>query len=101
MQKVATHSVEVDGWRSFGNVLDFNAVNQYSYVIKEILQVQRDNGINDIRKQDLDSDRMAHLMKLVKGRKNKVTKAMFKERATGAFQPFKMIQEIPRIEKYL
>ena len=91
MQKVATHSVEVDEWGSFGNILDFNTLNQYSCAIKEILQVQRDDGINDIRKQDLDSDRMAHLMKLVKGRKNKVTKAMFEERVTGAFQPFKMI----------
>ena len=94
IQKVATCSVDVRGWGYFGNVLDFNAVHQYSYALKEIMQVQRYRGINHIRKQDLDSDRMAHHMKPVKGRKNNVTKAMFKERTTRAFQPFKMIQEI-------
>jgi hypothetical protein len=98
MHKVTLHNVDVEGWGTFGDVLDFTAVNQYSCAVKEILQQQRDNGINNIRKDDLDSDRINHLMKMVKGRKNKVTKAMFKERAGGAFQPFKMIQEIPRIE---
>ena len=101
MHKVTLHNVEVEGWGPFGDVLDFTAVNQYSCAVKEILQQQRDNGINNIRKDDLDSDRMNQLMKMVKSRKNKVTKAMFKERSSGAFQPFKMIQEIPRIEKYL
>ena len=40
-------------------------------------------------------------MKMVKSRKNKVTKAMFKERASGTFQPFTMIKKILCIEKYL
>ena len=101
MEKVATHSSADHGWAIFGNVLDFDAVNQYKCALKEILMAQRDQRINTERKDDLDSDRMNQLMLTVKRRKNKVTKAMFKERATGAFEPFKMLPQIPRIEKYL
>ena len=101
MQKVTTHSVDVHGWGYFGNVLDFNAVNKYYCELNDILQVQRDSGINDIRNQELGSHMMNHLIKLVKGRNTNVTNTMFKKQTTGAFQPFTMMQEVPLIEKYL
>ena len=56
MEKVATHSSADHGWAIFGNVLDFDAVNQYKCALKEILSSQRDQRINTERKDDLDSD---------------------------------------------
>ena len=82
-------------------MIDFDMVNQYLCVTNNMLHAQRDNFINPLRKENLNSGRMRDLMQMVKWRKNMVTKAMFNEMYGGVFQYFKMVTEISRIEMYL
>ena len=58
VEKVGIHNIELDGWGFFGNVLDSDMVNQHLYATKIILQAQRNNTENALRKEDLNSDTM-------------------------------------------
>ena len=102
MKKIDTfnHSEEVT-WEHFGNVVGFQTVNQYLCDVKEILTFQRDNGLTNLTNEDLMTDRVNKLLALVISRKEKVSKAMFKERTTSEFQPFKVAPEVAKIEYYL
>ena len=47
------------------------------------------------------TERMKQLLLIVTERKEKVSKALFKERATSNFQPFRMADELAKIEKFM
>ena len=84
-----------------GNVIGAVMVNQYFCAIKKEADTQRQQGLIHIRKEDLMTDQLKGLLTTVKLRKEKVMKAMFKERCHGEMEPFKMIEHIPHIECFL
>ena len=68
---------ETDNWDHFGDVLDFDAVNQYLYAVKSLMREQRDEGFVKLQNVDLMSERMKLLLLLVTKRKEKVAKGIF------------------------
>ena len=99
MRSVADNGAEEDC--RIGNVLGFDMVNQYRCAIKKVLRHQRDQGLNKLKKDDIDSERIDRLMENVLKRKDRVSKANFKERVDGEFTPYKMIDEVHAIEDYM
>ena len=85
--------------RSLGNVVGSDQINQYLCAIRVLLDAQRRQGLITIQRQDLMSDSMKSLVKLVAGRGERVMKENFKERVNGQFQPFKIIDKIPGLEE--
>ena len=49
-----------------GYFLGFSIVNQYRCGIKRVLREQRDNNANNLRNEDIDSERVNRLMENVK-----------------------------------
>ena len=66
-----------DNWDYFGDVLDFDAVNQYLCAVKCIMREQRDEVLVKLQNWDLMSERMKLLLLLVTERKEKFAKGMF------------------------
>ena len=58
-------------------------------------------GIPETRKDDITTKILKDLIVLVKNRRERVLKALSKERIDGEFQPFMMIEQIPKIEEVL
>ena len=101
MAKVMTYDSKVMSYEHFGEVLDFETVNQYLCAVKQLMCTQRSEGLITLKSDDIMTDTLKQIIKEVKTRKNAVTKALFKERIDGEYDPFKMIGEVPKIEKYL
>ena len=77
------------------------AIQQYLGAIRMIFDIQKRQGLINITKNELMSDRLKDLIKLVAKRKEKVMKDLCKERIDGEFQPFMMLEQIPVIEEEL
>ena len=101
MNKIATYDNKIHDYTHYGDVLDFDSINQYVCAVKTLILKQRSASLINLKGDDIMTDRMKLLIKEVKTRRNAVTKALFKERLSEEFQPFKMIGEIPRIEEWL
>ena len=96
-----TYDSKLMTYEHFGEVLDFETVNQYVCAVKQLMCTQRSEGLITLNSEDIMTDRLKRIIKEVKTRKNAVTKALYKERIDGEYDPFKMIGEVPKIEKYL
>ena len=101
MAKIGSYDNKIDNYTRFGDVLDYDSINQYLCAIKTLMLRQRSANLINLKGDDIMSDRMKLLIKEVKIRRNAVTKALFKERLSEEFAPFKMIGEVPRIEEWL
>ena len=101
MQRLNTYDNKIHNYTHFGEVLEFESINQYLCAVRTLLSKQRSSNLTVLNADDLMTERMKLLVKEVKTRKNAVTKALFKERLSEEFQPFKMIGEVPRIEEWL
>ena len=101
MNRISTYDNKLNDYKHFGDVLDFDAINQYICAVKTLILQQRSANLTSLRGDDIMTDRMKVLIKEIKNRRNAVTKALFKERITEEFKPFKMIGEVPRIEEWL
>ena len=101
MKKIATYDNEKTNYRHFGDVLDVDTINQYLCAVKTLLLKQRSAGLTSLKSDDIMTERMKVLLKEVRTRRNAVVRALFKERISKEFQPFKMIVEVPRIEEWL
>ena len=58
MRKIVEYNVEEHGYEYFGNVCDYDTVNQYLCCIKRIIKTQRSENLIDIRGDDIMTDRM-------------------------------------------
>ena len=101
MNLIASFNHEEHNWDHFGDVLEFDSVNIYLCAVKTLMARQRDEGINSLQNWDLMTERMKLLLILVTERREKVSKALFKERATGDFEPFRMASELAKIEEFM
>ena len=68
---------ETNNWDHFGDVLNFDAVSQYPFLVKSLVREQRDKGLVTLQNWDIMSERMKMLLLLVTERKEKVVKGMF------------------------
>ena len=101
MSKIQSFDQSITGWAHYGEVLGFQQVNHYLCAIKEIMANQRDNQQTTLRNEDLMTERLTKLLQMVISRKDKVDKALYKERTTSEFAPYKVAPEISRIEYYM
>ena len=60
-------------------------VNQYLCAIKRVVQKQNEDGLIDMRKDDIMTTKVQDLMKDVKGRCERVIKKLYKEHVTSDF----------------
>ena len=60
----------------------YSVLNQYSSAVLDLHAMQRDNGCNNVPKDELMSDRVKHLLNNVKKRKLMVAKINFEEKLT-------------------
>ena len=77
VELIGTFNHDDDNWNHFGDVLDFDAVNQYLCAVKSLMREQRDEGLVKLKNEDLMSERMKLLLLLVTERKEKVRKGKF------------------------
>ena len=77
------------------------AIQQYLGSIRMIFDIQSRQGLITIQKNELMTDRLKDLIKLVGKRKERVMKQLCKERIDGEFQPFMLQAQIPNIEEEL
>ena len=96
-QNLNIHLTEGTEVEDLGDILGWDMVNNYRCSIKRLLHHQRDSNIKCLRKEDIDSERIARLLYNVKKRKDQVAKANYKERMDGEFTPYKMIGEVNAI----
>ena len=83
------------------NLLQNDSIQHYLGEIRGLLDDQILSGITAIRKENIMTKSLKDLIILVKNRWERVLKALAKERMDGEFQPFVMIEQIPKIEKQL
>ena len=83
------------------DLLQTDSIQHYLGAIRNLLDDQIRSGITETRKEDLMTKNLKDLIDLVKTRRERVLKAMSKERIDGEFQPFLMMKQIPKIEKSL
>ena len=76
-------------------------VNQYLCAVKQLIKTQRDEGLIKLQNWDIMTERMKQMLLLVTERREKVSKALFKERATADFDPFRMAGEVSHIEEFV
>ena len=76
-------------------------VNQYLCAIRRVVQKQNEDGLIDMRKDDIMTTKVQDLMKDVKGRCERVIKKLYKERVTSDFEPYRVLSDIPKIEEYI
>ena len=74
---ISSFDHDTNNWDHFGDVLDFDAVNQYLCAVKSVMREQRDEGLVTLQNWDLTSERMKLLLLLVTERKEKVAKGMY------------------------
>jgi hypothetical protein len=79
----------------------YSLLNQYCSAILDLHAMQRDNGCNNVLKDELMSDCIKHLLNNVKKRKLMVAKISFEEKLTAEFALYTTVKEVPRIEEYL
>ena len=85
MAKLMTYDSKSMTYEHFGEVLDFETVNQYVCAVKQLMCTQRSEGLISLNSDDIMTDRLKRIIKEVKTRKNAVTKALFKERIDGEY----------------
>ena len=95
---ISTFDHEEADWSHFGDVGGFDMVNQYLCAVKQLMKTQRDEGQIELQNWDIMTERMKQLLLLVTERREKVSKVVFKERATADFDPFRMAGEVSHIE---
>jgi hypothetical protein len=88
-------------WSHFGDVGGFDMVNQYLCAVKHLMKTQRDEGQVKLQNWDIMTERMKQLLLLVTERRERVSKALFKERVTADFDPFWMAAEVSNIEDFM
>ena len=77
------------------------AIQQYLGAVRNIFDIQLRQGVINIDKSSLMTDRVKDLIKLVGKRKERVMKLLHKERLDGEFQPFQLVEEVTKIEAEL
>ena len=92
--KVTTDVVDHD-------MVGSQAIQQYLGAVRNIFDIQLRQGVINIDKSSLMTDRVKDLIKLVGKRKERVMKLLHKERLDGEFQPFQLVDEVPKIEAEL
>ena len=92
--KVTTDVVDHD-------MVGSQAIQQYLGAVRNIFDIQHRQGLIKIEKSSLMTDRVKDLIKLVGKRKERVMNSLHKERLDGEFQPFQLVEEIPKIEAEL
>ena len=68
---------------------------------KTIISIQRDNDFNNLNNIDLMMHDMRKLFRIVVGRKERNEKLIFKERFDKECSPYKLVNQIFRIEETL
>ena len=79
----------------------YSLLNQYHSATVDLHAMQRDNGCNNVPKDELMSDCIKRLLNNVKKRKLMVAKINFEEKLTAEFALYTTVKEVPRIEEYL
>ena len=79
----------------------YSVLNQYHSAIFDLHDMQRDNGCNNVAKDEFLSDCIKHLLNSVKKQMLMVAKINFEEKLTAKFAPYTAVKELPRIEEYL
>ena len=77
------------------------AIQQYLGSIRNIFDIQKRQGLITIEKGSLMTDRVKDLIKLVGNHKEGRMKLLHKERVDKEFQPFQLVEEVPKIEAEL
>ena len=78
-----------------------NGSIQHYLIAISLLGGQILSGITATKKDDIMTKSLKDLITFVKNRRERVLRALSKERIDGEFQPFTMIKQIPKIEKQL
>ena len=79
----------------------YSLLNQYHSAILDLHAMQKDNGCNNVPKDELMSDCIKRLLNNVKKRKLMVAKINFEEKLIAEFALYTTVKEVPRIEEYL
>ena len=83
------------------DVVRSQAIQQYLGAIRAIFTVQKRQGHVKIKAEALMSDHLKDLIKLVCKRKDRVIVELCKERLNDDFQPFMLVDKVPKIEDEL
>ena len=83
------------------DVVRSQAIQQYLSTICMIFAVQKHQGHVIIEVGALMSDLLKDLLKLVCKRNERVLVELSKEQLNGEFQPFMLVEKIPKIEDEL
>ena len=86
--------------KKVGNVCGIQTIQHYLAAIRRLIDSQRESGESTLRREDIMTENMKALVKSVSNQNEIVMKSQFKERTTGAFEPFQQVQEISAIEEY-
>ena len=90
-----------DGLSENEHVIAFSQWNQYLCAIKRHILQQNGLGVTNINHDDLYTEKLKQLIHIVTYRGEMVNRATFKERNDGAFQPYKLSNEINNIEQFM
>ena len=82
-------------------LLEYDIVNSYFCVIKQLSSFQNFNQNTRRPKNDLNLFRVKSLFNKAKSRRETNRKVLLKERLAGGFLPFKMAASISAIEDYM
>ena len=82
-------------------MITFSQWNQYLCAIKRHILQQNGLGVTNINHDDLYTEKLKQLIHIVTYRGEMVNRATFKERNDGAFQPYKLSNEINNIEQFI
>ena len=80
--------------------MGFSAINQYLSAIRTLVDDQFNADLITLRRGDLMTTKMTNLIKVVKNRGERVMKKQFKERLSEEFQPYRVLEDVPKIEEY-
>ena len=76
-------------------------VNQYLCAIRRLVQEQQEEGLIPLQKIDLMTTKMKDLIDDVNGRGERNLKKHFKERMTSDFEPYRILNDLPKLEEYI
>ena len=94
-------NLQEEGGSKLGEVVGFDVVNQYYCSVLKIWRSQTDNNCNNVSKEQLKSERVSRLLNVVKKRKKRVERELYKEKFGEDMMPYSLVNQVPRIEELL
>ena len=79
--------------------IGYYQLNQYLCACPKLLKKQRDAGQSGISTEQIKSERVCMLMKMVQSRKVKDAKSTYKEKVTSVINPYQLVGDIQRIKE--